>query len=335
MPCLDRCDYTPCFPFTNGHIQTVFPTLFRPLPAVAPKRRRLVTDDGDFLDLDYHFPREPPGGKRLAVISHGLEGNSRRKNVLGMAAALTAAGWDVLCLNCRGCSEEMNRLPRLYHSGVTDDLHRILRHAVDQDGYRCIVLVGFSMGGNQTLKYLGEAPRKVPSEVKGCAVFSVPIELGDSGACMARGINRFYTRFFLRGLKDKVRRKAQMYPEIYDLDPLPAITTFFQFDDVYTGPVHGFNGADDYYARCSAKRFLESIRIPTLLVQAEDDPFLPPSCYPSATAEASSYLFLETPRHGGHMGFVPPHANRLYWHEYRAVRFFTGFAEKADFGKIT
>lgn len=322
MPYLPPPDFNPFFPFTNGHVQTLYPTLFRKIPAAAPERRRLETDDGDFLDVDWHFAEAGRRARRLAVISHGLEGGSRRKNVLAMALLLQKAHWDVLCLNCRGCSEEMNRLPRLYHSGVTDDLHRVLCYGLAEGGYHSAVLIGFSMGGNQTLKYLGEAPERVPAPLRAAAVFSVPVELGDSSTLMARGFNRIYTRYFLRGLKDKVRRKAKMYPTLYDTAELRKISTLFQFDDIYTGPIHGFAGAADYYARCSSNRFLENIRLPTLLVQAEDDPFLPPSCYPGECARHSDSLFLETPRHGGHMGFVVDCRADRYWLENRAAGFF-------------
>lgn len=326
MPHLPSSSFSPRFPFTSGHLQTLYPTLFRTIPPATPQRRRLETDDGDFIDVDWHFAAAGSRARRLAVISHGLEGSSRRKNVLAMALLLQGSEWDVLCLNCRGCSGEMNRLPRLYHSGVTDDLHRVLCYGLAEGGYDSAVLIGFSMGGNQTLKYLGEAPDKVPEAVRAAAVFSVPVELGDSGARMARGFNCIYTRYFLRGLKDKVEKKAKMYPGLYDTARLKEIGTLFQFDDLYTGPIHGFTGAVDYYAKCSSRQFLKNIRLPTLLVQAEDDPFLPPSCYPVEDARQNTSLFLETPRHGGHMGFVVDCGADRYWLENRALGFFQELA---------
>ena len=184
MPILPDPAYKPSLPFRLGHIQTLYPTLFRPTPQTNPVRQRLETADGDFIDIDYHFHRQKKYADKLAVVSHGLEGNSRKKYMLGMAAYLNTRGWDVICLNFRGCSGEMNRLPRLYHSGVTDDLHSVLLHGLASGNYSQAALVGFSMGGNQTLKYLGEAPTLVPEQVKKAVVFSVPVLLAESGKAM-------------------------------------------------------------------------------------------------------------------------------------------------------
>lgn len=321
MPLLPTPEYTPALPFRHGHIQTIYPTLFRPVPKGSPIGERLETEDGDFLDIDWHFHRQHCRSERLAVISHGLEGNSRKKYMLGMATHLNEAGWDVICLNFRGCSGEMNRLPRLYHSGITDDLHTVLTHGLTSGGYRQAALVGFSMGGNQTLKYLGENPAIIPKQLIGCVVFSVPVLLAESGEVMNRKTNRLYMEYFMRGLRDKVRRKACMFPHLYDTDGLDSMKTFAPFDDKYTGPIHGFNDARDYYEKCSSQQFLQAIKIPTLLVQAKDDPFLPPSCYPVHDAEQNALLFMEIPKHGGHVGFVAETGSRHYWLEDRTARF--------------
>ncbi len=330
MPVLPTPDYIPPFPFSSGHIQTLYPTLFRTTPHSQPQRERIETADGDFLDIDWHYG---VGGKtqKLAVVSHGLEGNSRKKYMLGMANSLKHSGWDVICLNFRGCSGEINRLPRLYHSGVTDDLHTVLTHGLQTRHYQTAALVGFSMGGNQTLKYLGENPQKVPDAVKCAAVFSVPVMLADSGKVMNRLVNRVYMEYFMSGLRQKIHLKAKMFPQIYDTDGLKSMKTFFPFDDKYTGPVHGFTGADDYYAQSSSKQFLEAIRVPTLLVQAADDPFLPQSCYPRNEAEANPNFFLEIPRYGGHVGFVSDRRSNtrknVYWMEQRAASFLREFCD--------
>ncbi len=324
MPILPVPDYSPSFPFTSGHLQTLYPTLLRKTPPTQPQRQRIEIEDGDFLDIDWHYSNGVRGEK-LAVISHGLEGNSRKKYMLGMASTFVDHGWDVICLNFRGCSGEINRLPRLYHSGVTDDLHTVLIHGLNSGGYHQAVLVGFSMGGNQTLKYLGETPEKVPGQVKGAVVFSVPVLLAESGELMNRLSNRIYMEYFMYGLREKIRLKAEMFPDIYDTEGLLKMKTFYPFDDKYTGPVHGFRGADDYYAKCSSRQFLDEIQIPTLLVQAKDDPFLPDSCYPYPEAEKNPNLFLEVPRHGGHVGFVNDRRDSTYWMEQRAVDFLAEF----------
>lgn len=319
MPVLPQPDYLPPPPLRNGHIQTLYPTLFRPLPATCPERERIATPDGDFLDLDWH--RAPGRSERLAVVSHGLEGSSRKKYPLGMARHLSRLGWDVICLNFRGCSGEPNLLPRFYHSGVTDDLHTVLTHGLHLGGYRTAALVGFSMGGNQTLKYLGECPDRVPPEVKAAVAFSVPCDLAGSSRRLEHWQNRIYMGYFMRGLREKVRQKSLAFPGLLDLEGLEAMTTFVPFDDAYTAPLHGFRDAADYYGRCSAKQFLRDIRVPTLLVQAADDPFLSPTCYPVGEAQENAFLQLEIPRYGGHVGFVRRNPANLYWSEERAGRF--------------
>ena len=321
MPVLPVPPYVPAFPFTSGHLQTLYPTLFRRKPILDPLPERLETDDGDFIDIDWHLQRKGSYSQRLAVISHGLEGNSRRMNMLGMAACLVEQGWDVICLNFRSCSAEMNRLPRLYHSGVTDDLHRVLRHGLATGNYGQAALLGFSMGGNQTLKYLGESADQVPQAVKAAVVFSVPVQLADSAALMGRWHNRIYMKYFMSGLKKKICLKAAMFPKLYDTAGLAGMKTFAAFDDKYTGPIHGFQGAADYYSKCSAKQFLPAIEVPTLLVQAQDDPFLPLSCYPVEEAQDSDNLFLEIPRYGGHVGFIGKKKAANYWLEERTVCF--------------
>lgn len=320
MPILPVADYQPSFPFTFGHIQTLYPTLFRKVPAAEPSRERLELDDGDFLDIDWHYAAQG-SSDRLAVISHGLEGNSRKKYMLGMARIMTQKGWDVICLNFRGCSGEINRLPRLYHSGVTDDLHRVVCHGLEQGRYDTAALIGFSMGGNQTLKYLGENPEKVPRQVQKAVAVSVPVMLADSVSVMDRLVNRIYMEYFMHGLHQKVMIKANMFPEVYCTRRLARKRTFFPFDDAYTAPVHGFDGAADYYSKCSSRQFLPAISVDTLLIQALDDPFLPESCYPYEEAKKHQHLFLETTKYGGHVGFVSDNGSATYWIEERAAQF--------------
>lgn len=315
--------YCPPFPFLFGHIQTVFPTLCRKTPQTNPKKERIETADGDFIDIDFHQRRKgiSAGSENLIVVSHGLEGNSRKKYPLGMAKLFTEMGYDVICLNFRGCSGEPNRLPRMYHSGITDDLHTVIEFGLMRGGYQNVGLIGFSMGGNQTLKYLGEAPENVFSQVKCAVVFSVPCMLADSVAVMNRYQNRLYMHYFMRGLKTKVREKALRFPHLIDIKGLKEMNTFEPFDDAYTAPIHGFSSGQDYYDKCSSKQFLSHIRVPTLLVQAADDPFLSKSCYPVKEAERSSYLHLEIPRYGGHVGFIGSFASSVYWSEERAAQF--------------
>lgn len=320
MPVLPRPDYRHSFPFSNGHVQTIFPTLFRKTPRLSPVRKRIETDDGDFIDIDHHFST---AGKTagLAIVSHGLEGHSRKKYPLGMARCLTEFGWDAVCLNFRGCSGEPNRLPRLYHSGVTDDLHTILGYVLSLGCYQDVVLIGFSMGGNQTLKYLGENPGIVPSQVRAAIVFSVPCMLADSVAVMNSWQNSIYMRYFLKSLSEKMRLKADMFPGLIDTTGIDKIRTFAPFDDRFTAPLHGFRDAADYYRRCSSRQFLPAIRVPCLMVQAVDDPFLSPSCFPLSEAEKNPYLNLEMTEFGGHVGFWGGWRKEHYWSESRVIQF--------------
>jgi uncharacterized protein len=313
MP-LIASDYRPKWWLRNGHLQTLYPFLFRRVGFPPSERERIATPDGDFLDLDWLRSGVP----RLAVISHGLEGSSRAKYVRAMAMELRAHGWDVLAWNFRGCSGEPNRTRRLYHSGVTDDLHAVLVHALSS-GYAHAALVGFSMGGNQILKYLGEDPALVPSRVRAAAVFSVPCDLEAASTAMAAPANRVYMARFLRSLRAKVREKSDRFPGCLDLEGLETVRTFPEFDDRYTAPLHGFADARDYYRRSSALKYLDAIELPTLLVNAKDDPFLAPSCFPRDLARPHDSLFLECPTHGGHVGFAG--TAPVYWSELRAVRF--------------
>ena len=319
MPLLPVPVYRPPFPFTSGHLQTIYPTFCRRTPPTNPIRERLETPDGDFIDIDWHYSHATPC-RGLAVVSHGLEGHSRKKYPLGMAHCLSLYGWDVICLNFRCCSGEPNRLPRFYHSGVTDDLHLVLCHGL-QRGYERAALVGFSMGGNQTLKYLGENPSLVPAEVTAAVVFSVPCRLGDAVLVMDKLSNRPYMHYFMKGLREKIREKAARFPDLIDLDGLDQMITFAPFDNQYTAPLHGFKDADDYYQRCSSATVIGSIEVPALLVQAHDDPFLPASCYPVHEAEKSESFFLEITDFGGHVGFMGGWTAPHYWSELRALAF--------------
>lgn len=324
MPILPSPAYQPPFPFTSGHLQTTYPTLFRKTPKTEPIPERLETADGDFIDIDWHYSSQDTCCG-LAVVSHGLEGHSRKKYPLGMARYLSSSGWDVICLNFRCCSGEPNLLPRFYHSGVTDDLHQVLTHGLKKN-YSRAALIGFSMGGNQSLKYLGENPDLVPTALKGCVVFSVPCRLSDAVEVMDKPYNRIYMHYFMKGLRQKIREKATRFPKLIDTDGLDKMISFVPFDDKYTAPLHGFKNAAEYYERCSSEHVLGAIAVPTLVVQALDDPFLPPSCYPVEQAERNENLFLEIPGFGGHVGFMGTWLEQPYWSEKRARLFFNSLS---------
>ena len=322
MPLVAASAYQPAPWLANGHLQTIAASTLRRVPEVRYERERLELPDGDFLDLDWSWAGPAGPAKRLTIISHGLEGSSERPYVRGMARALNAAGFDALAWNYRGCGGEPNRLLRAYHLGDTADLHAVIAHAAAQ-GYPEIYLTGFSAGGNVTLKYLGENAGRVPAVVRRAAVFSVPTDLKAGSEHISRWQNRVYLRRFLASLRRKMRAKAAALPGQLDLTELDALRDFPQFDDRFTAPLHGFASADEYYAHAASGQYLAGIRRPALLVNALNDPFLPPSCYPRAAAQASDYFYLETPVAGGHVGFNEAYPAGPYYSERRAVDFFT------------
>jgi len=285
-------------------------------------RERIELPDTDFLDFDWHRSRTGET-RKLVIVSHGLEGHARKKYVLGMAHMFTGLGFDTACWCQRGCGDEPNRLPRSYHSGETNDLHAVILHCISTGRYDEISLVGFSMGGNQILKYLGEAPDRVPPQVVTAATFSVPCDLDATERIIALPSRHIYFEYFMRGLRRAIREKGDRFPDEIDSTRLRGIRTLRDFDDRFTAPSNGFDDAADYYARSSSLQFLKNIRIPTLLANAQDDPFLAPECYPMHEAEANPNLFLEIPEHGGHVGFVLNDGDNVYWSEKRAAHFLT------------
>ena len=287
--------------------------MLRRVDGVSYERERIQTPDDDFLDIDWLRQR----AEKVVIISHGLEGNTSRAYVKGMAHAFFQQNMDVLTWNFRGCSGEVNRQLRFYHSGATDDLDCIVHHAI-QKGYKEIFLIGFSLGGNVTLKYLGE--KDAHTEISKAAVFSVPMDLHSSCLKISKRSNWIYSNRFLNSLKTKVITKSLTRPEL-DVKDIHKIKTLIEFDDRYTAPLHGFLNAVDYYRRCSSLHFVESIKTPTLIVNAQNDPFLSESCYPKAQLKAHPFVRFEEPGFGGHVGFAQFSKNGLYWSEERALSF--------------
>ena len=294
MPIIES-RFRPPWYLRNPHIQTILPVLAGGGGGIEFCRERLELSDGDFLDLD----RINSGHRRLAILCSGLEGNSRDPGMLRLARSFAAGGWDVLAWNYRGCSGELNRLARSYHSGATEDLAAVIAHA----GERPIALVGCSIGGNLVLKYLGEAPP--PANILGAAAISAPVDLASTAKALDRVPgNRLYLRRLIASLRAKIRTKAAAMPGRVDLSGLNGLHGFEHFDDRYTAPIHGFLGAGDYWKKCSARQFLHAIHVPTLLLSAKDDPFLTPDSFPFSEAARNPLLTLETPEFGGHLGFL-------------------------------
>ncbi len=298
-------------------MQTIYPALCRRVMQVTQVPERLELPDGDFVDLEWSGKER----ERLAIISHGLEASSGTNYVQGMARALVHRGWDVLAWNFRGCGTEPNRLLRMYHSGETEDLHAVVRHALENHPAKSVDLIGFSLGGNLTLKYLGEGRADLPEKMRRAVAFSVPCDLACSSAALARFSNRLYMERFLVAMRAKLRAKKGKFPDDLDLTGLEKVRTFREFDDRYTAPIHGFKDAADYWAKNSCRRFLGGIKVPALLVNAANDPFLGPGCYPREEAAASDRFFFECPSTGGHVGFPAALADGDYWPEIRAADF--------------
>lgn len=321
MPVLPQPNYRTSFWQFNGHLQTIYPSLFRKVHFNYQQRERLELPDGDFVDLDWSF--SVPQNNKLVIITHGLEGDSHRHYVLGMAKLFTANGYDALGWNCRSCSGEMNRLPRFYHHGDASDLRQVINYAIEAHGYEEIVLVGFSMGGSLSLRAVAEFPETVPSQVKRVVAFSVPCDLLTSVKILSQSTNKIYSSRFLRKLGEKIKQKETVFPDLISYEGYNKIKHFVDFDNRYTAPLHGFADAYDFYTRASVKPLLPNIRIPSLIVQALNDTFLSPECFCYEAAEKNDRLFLETTKHGGHCGFMLT-GSEYSWAELRALEFAVG-----------
>ncbi|MDJ0667231.1 MAG: alpha/beta fold hydrolase [Desulfobacterales bacterium] len=302
----------------NGHLQTILPSLLRRVNGVTYRRERIATPDDDFLDLDWSSPSPH---SRLVVLCHGLEGSTAAAYMKGMVRVFNRAGWSTLGINFRGCSGVPNRRLRSYHSGATDDLATVLEHVRRTTAHRAIGLIGFSLGGNLVLKYLGEWGRELRPTIRWAAAVSVPCDLKGGALAMARPACRIYMIRFLRTLCAKAKAKAALFDGRLRAEDFHGLRTFQQFDDRFTAPAHGFRDAEDYWRRCSARFFVDRIRIPTLLINARNDPFLDSGCYPLSQARRSAWLHLEIPSSGGHVGFVAPFLKGDFWHERRILSF--------------
>ncbi|MCC5931199.1 MAG: alpha/beta fold hydrolase [Cyclobacteriaceae bacterium] len=317
MPLIEKSSYRYKGLLFNEHLETIVPALIRKVNYPGAKRSRMRIMDGDFLDIDFY----EADNDRAVIISHGLEGSSQRSYVLAMARVFYRHGWDVAAWNFRGCSEEMNRKPWFYHSGATNDLHQVISIARKRNAYRQILLVGFSLGGNLTLKYLGENIYKVPDEIIGAVTFSVPLDLAGSSMKISQAANRLYSNRFLRMLKKKTLQKNGKEIDKYLEDQLRAIKTLREFDEHFTAPLHGFKNAAHYYYVCSSLRYLSEIKLPVLIVNAHNDPFLSQECLPFELCRSLENVYLEVPERGGHMGFAGQKKNGYGWMEQRALTF--------------
>lgn len=318
MP-LVKSTYKPPFYLRNGHLSTVLPSIFRKVEGVNYTRERLFTPDDDFLDIDW----VKMGNSKLVIVFHGLEGNSDRHYVKGVAKHFSSNNWDVAAWNARSCSGEMNNQPRLYHHADVEDVETAVNHIIDNNEYNEIALIGFSMGGAMVLNYLIHKKEVLSRIIKAAVAISAPVDVGESARELEKWSRSFYRNRFLEKLKTKIKIKAETYPDIINIEGIDELDSFLEFDSRYTAPLHGFTSTNEFYAKASSKRLLHKLSVPTLLLIAKNDPFMPSSCFPINEAQANDNLFLEMPKHGGHVGF--PITNYQYsWMEIRAL----GFVEK-------
>jgi uncharacterized protein len=281
----------------HAHLQTIFPTLFRRAPNVALRRERLELADGDFLDLDWTTGTDGP----VVLLLHGLEGSSASPYARGMLRAVHAHGWRGVLMHYRGCSGEANRLPRSYHSGDTADLAYVVEHIRARCDVPAMAVIGYSMGGNVLLKWLGEQGSK--ATVQAAAAVSVPFTLSLAADRLDRGLSRIYQRRLIGELRAKLDRKFTDEDSPIDLQRARASRNFWEFDDRVTAPLHGFEDVHDYYTHSSSRQYLRMINVPTLILHARDDPFMTPQVLPSAD-ELSPDIVIEISAGGGHVGFV-------------------------------
>jgi hypothetical protein len=292
---------------------------------------RIETPDEDFLDLAW-MPESDPTAP-LVLLLHGLEGHTERGYMIQTCLALADRGMRAVGLNFRGCSGEPNRQPRLYHSGETEDTAFVLGLLRRRFPSRPLMAIGFSLGGNVLLKYLGEQGAKNTARLSAAVAVSVPYDLSAGAKILeGGGMARIYSHYFLRSLKNKVRAKRDVIGKVIDLDAVLASRTLRDFDDAATSKLHGFGGAEDYYRKSSSGRFIESIRVPTLLIHSRDDPFLRLADVPRSTIEASPFLRLILTEGGGHVGFFEggPPWNPSFWMEEQCSSFLAHYRRSAS-----
>ncbi len=307
----------------GGHAQTIYPFLL-PRPSVSYRRERVHTADGDFWDFDWLDGPRPPGlddPTPLVVLFHGLEGGSGSHYARALMVHLAALGWRGVVPHFRGCSGELNRTPRAYHSGDHEEIAALLAAVRERAPNAPLYVIGVSLGGSALLNWLGREGTRANAQVRAAAAVSAPLDLMAAGMAIDRGFNRIYSWHFLETLKPKSMTMAQRFPGILDASRIRSARSLYAFDDVVTAPLHGFAGTQDYWSRASSKPWLTGVRVPTLVLNARNDPFVPAASLPDA-AMVSGDVALEQPASGGHVGFLSgPFPGHLQWLPGRLLQF--------------
>lgn len=305
----------------GGHSQTIYPVLIR-RPRVSYRRQRIDTPDGDFIDFDWVGRPTAAASTPVVVLFHGLEGNSTSHYALSLMAHLASIGWIGVVPHFRGCSGEPNRLPRAYHSGDHSEVAWMLATIRAQAPAAPLFATGVSLGGSALINWLGRAAHGAAALVNAAAAVSTPLDLAAAGFAIDQGLNRIYSRHFLRTLVPKARAMARRFPGTLDVGAIARVDSMYSFDDAVTAPLHGFAGVDDYWSRASSKPWLKAVAVPTLVLNARNDPFVPAASLPDSD-HVSSRITLEQPDAGGHVGFLNRRfPGRLDWLPQRLVTFF-------------
>lgn len=310
----------------TGHLQTIYPALLVSPENVTYRRERWELDDGDFIDVDWVNADDLPSSNQpTVVLFHGLEGSSQSNYSKALMAEVAAKGWRGVVIHFRGCSGEPNRLPRAYFAGDTAEIEMMLSRVKSEVGSSPIYAVGVSLGGNALLKWLGEEGAHAEQLVVKAAAVSAPMDLGASADALDSGLDRlFYTPMFVKSMKAKALAKAQQFPDILDVEKIQNATTIHEVDRYVTAVLHGFKDEVDYYAKNAAKPWLPQITVPTLIINAKNDPFIPAKSLPTQT-EVSSAVILEYTDEGGHVGFVhAPFPGHIDWLPKHLLSFFVG-----------
>jgi predicted alpha/beta-fold hydrolase len=307
----------------GGNLQTLYPYFYKPTPLFNYRRERWELDDGDFVDVDWvdgsiHAP--------LVIFFHGLEGGSSSHYVLSITNYLKNFNWRSVVIHFRGCSGVPNRLSRAYHAGDSTEINWMLQRITKQtqaiNATQPVYVIGVSLGGNALLKWLGEKGEQAKKLVAGVATISVPLDLAAAGSALDIGFNQVYTRHFLYTLKSKAFGKLKQFPDLFDAQALKKCVSIYDFDNLVTAPLHGFRDTDDYWRQSSSKQWLAHIKVPTLIINAHNDPFMPASVLPEQK-DVSPDVTLEFPQQGGHAGFMQgPFPGKLNWLPERILGFF-------------
>lgn len=327
MSALETHPFEPPWWLKNAHAQTVWSRYGDRATLPPMELERWDTPDDDFIRV--HIS-EGDDDKPVAVLLHGLEGSVNSTYLVRLVIRIIALGWTVVAVEHRSCGGEMNRARRIYHSGATEDLDFVVRKLTHERPETDLYIAGYSLGANVTAKWLGENGDDVPAQVKAAAAVSAPYDLLAAEPFIDSGVRRLYVKRFLRDLIPKAIEKERQYPGCVDIEAVRKSRTFREFDRHATAALHGFEDAEDYYAKVACGQFLPQIRRPTLLLSAADDPFNPPGTLPHDMADASPFLHPQFPPNGGHVGFVKKSEDGSlgFWAEDQVTRFFSAYHER-------